>query len=198
MIRSVTAPGIATVERLWTAKTDAERLTRAAVLIVAGTVLLWVSAKTQIPFWPVPATLTSLVVVLIGAFYGSRLGAATLVAYLVEGLAGLPVFAGTPEKGIGYLYMVGPTGGYLLGYVAAAFIAGLLVERGWGKSVLAMTAAALIANVALYACGVAWLSTLIGSEKAFVFGVQPFLLADVVKILIAATLTVAATRKTTV
>eukprot|EP01037_Dinobryon_pediforme_P033305 gene33305-biopygen19550 len=113
MNHTVTAPGLAAVDRFWTVRTNAERLTRSIALMAVGTVLLWASAKVQIPFWPVPATLQTMVVVLIGAFYGSRLGAATLAAYLAEGALGLPVFAGTPEKGIGLLYMVGPTGGYL-------------------------------------------------------------------------------------
>ncbi|MDR3496941.1 MAG: biotin transporter BioY [Ancalomicrobiaceae bacterium] len=195
MMRSVTAPGLATLDRVWTARTQAERFTRAIVLAAAGTVLLWAASKVQVPFWPVPATLTTLAVVLIGTFYGSRLGAATVAAYLVEGLAGLPVFAGTPEKGIGLAYMVGPTGGYLLGYIAAAFVAGYLVERGWGRSIVAMIAAAFAANVALYATGLAWLAYLIGFDKSITFGLMPFLAADTLKILIAATVTVAASRR---
>jgi len=92
---------------------------RNAILAVAGTIALWVSAKIQIPFYPVPLTMTTLVVLLIGAAYGWRLGLVTIALYLAEGAAGLPVFAGTPEKGIGLAYMLGGTGGYLMGYLFA-------------------------------------------------------------------------------
>ena len=195
MMRSVTAPGLATLDRVWSVRTEVERVTRFVVLAAVGTVLLWAAAKVQVPFFPVPATLTTLVVVLIGAFYGSRLGSVTILAYLTEGLAGLPVFAGTPEKGIGLAYMVGPTGGYIIGYVAAAFLVGLLVERGGGRAIVAMGGAVLAANVVLYATGLAWLGHLIGIDKAVSFGLMPFLAADALKILIAAAITVAASRR---
>ena len=196
MNRSVTAPGLITIDRLWAAETQVDRATRAVVLMAAGTALLWISAKIQIPFWPVPATLQTLMVVLIGAFYGSRLGFATIIAYLAEGLAGLPVFVGTPEKGLGLAYMVGPTGGFLLGFAVAAFLIGLAVERGWGKSLLSTLAAMIIANVAIYAFGLTWLGTLVGPQKAILFGLTPFLLSDAVKILIATGVTYAASRAT--
>jgi len=196
MNRSVTAPGLATIDRFWTAETDVDRATRAVVLMVAGTALLWASARVQIPFWPVPATLQTLMVVLIGAFYGSRLGLATVVAYLAEGLAGLPVFVGTPEKGIGLAYMAGPTGGFLLGMAIAAYIVGWAVERGFGRSVISMLAAVLVANVVIYAFGLTWLGSLIGGQKAIAFGLMPFLISDAVKILIATGVTVAASRVT--
>jgi len=194
MNRSVTAPGLATIDRFWTAETDVDRATRAVVLVVAGTALLWVSAKIQIPFWPVPATLQTMMVVLIGAFYGSRLGVATVLAYLAEGLAGLPVFVGTPEKGIGLVYMAGPTGGFLIGMAVAAFVIGWAVERGYGRSVLSMLAATLVANVVIYSFGLTWLGSLIGAQKAITFGLMPFLISDAVKILIATGVTVAASR----
>ena len=197
MHRSVVAPGLATIDRLWTTETDVDRATRTVVLIAAGTALLWLSAKIQIPFWPVPATLQTMIVVLIGAFYGSRLGLATVVAYLAEGLAGLPVFVGTPAKGLGLVYMAGPTGGYLNGFAIAAFVIGALVERGWGRSIGLMLAATLIANAAIYACGLSWLGYLIGADKAVAFGLMPFLASDAVKILIATGVTVAASRAAT-
>jgi len=193
MIRSATSPNLPAIDRLWAGQTGLGRLARMVALIAFGSALLWASAKIEIPFWPVPATLTSLVVVLIGAFYGMRLGAATVVAYLAEGLVGLPVFAGTPEKGIGFAYMAGPTGGYLLGFAAAVVVVGWLVERGWGRSIVSMAGAALLANMALYVFGLAWLTHLIGLEKAMAFGLMPFLAADAVKIMIAAGI-VAATR----
>ena len=102
-------------ERLWTAATPAEQVLRMVVLAVAGSLLMWASAKVQVPFYPVPMTMQTAVAFLIGIAYGPRLGAATIALYLAQGAIGLPVFAGTPEKGIGLPYMMGPTGGYLLG-----------------------------------------------------------------------------------
>ncbi len=103
-------------------------LLRNAVIALAATGLLTLSAKVQVPFYPVPMTMQSLVVLVIGAAFGWRLGMATVMFYLLQGLAGLPVFAGTPEKGVGLAYMMGPTGGYLIGFVAAAFVTGFLVR----------------------------------------------------------------------
>jgi biotin transport system substrate-specific component len=194
MNRSVIAPGLATINRIWTAETQVDRATRAVVLAVIGTGLLWASARMQVPFWPVKMSMQTLVVMLIGAFYGSRLGAATVAAYLLEGLAGLPVFQSTPEQGIGLAYMMGPTGGYLAGFVVLAFLVGLAVERGLGRSILTMVVATLGANVIFYAFGLGWLSSLFGVQKAIAFGLMPFLVADAVKILIAASVTVAASR----
>ena len=103
---------------------------RNILLAVAGSIALWISAKIQIPFYPVPVSMQTLVVLMIGMAFGWRLGAATVILYLAEGVAGLPVFAGTPEKGIGLAYMVGPTGGYLVGFVIAAAAVG--VDGGTG------------------------------------------------------------------
>jgi biotin transporter BioY len=109
-------------------------LLRNLLLAVAGSLLLWAAAKVQVPFYPVPITMTTFAVLAIGMAYGWRLGAATVLLYLAEGAMGLPVFAGTPEKGIGLAYMAGPTGGYLLGYVLAAAACGWLAERGWDRT----------------------------------------------------------------
>src|SRR3954466_15025888 len=103
-------------------------LARQATLVVLGTALLWASAKTQLPMWPVPMTMQSFVVLVLGMAYGPRLAVATISAYLFEGAFGLPVFAGTPEKGIGLAYMAGPTGGYLLGFVLGALVVGWLAQ----------------------------------------------------------------------
>jgi biotin transport system substrate-specific component len=197
MNRSVTAPGLVTIDRFWTAETQVDRATRAVVLVAVGTLLLWASARVQIPFWPVKASLQTLVVMLIGASYGARLGAVTIIAYMAEGVAGMPVFQSTPENGIGLLYMAGPTGGYLIGFVALAAIIGFAVERGWGRSIVSMIGVTLIANVVMYALGLGWLAHLIGPEKAIAFGLMPFLAADAVKILIVAGVTVAASKATT-
>ena len=124
---------------------------------MSGTLALALSAKIQIPFWPVPLTMQTLVVLLIGMAYGWRLGGATLLLYLAEGAVGLPVFAGTPEKGIGLAYMLGTTGGYLLGFALAAAACGALAERGWDRSFARVVAAMLIGNAIIYSTGVLWL-----------------------------------------
>ncbi len=157
-----------------------------AVLAVAGTVLLTVSAKIQVPFYPVPMTMQTFAVLVIGMAYGWKLGGATVALYLAEGAAGLPVFAGTPEKGIGLAYMAGPTGGYLVGFVLAAGIAGWLGEKGWDRSVPMTLAAMVIGTVIIFVPGYAWLALLIGQEKAWAFGVLPFLWGEVFKIALAA------------
>ncbi|HWL70699.1 MAG TPA: biotin transporter BioY [Geminicoccus sp.] len=167
------------IDRLW--PTDRPVL-RNVVLVLFGTLLLYASAKVQVPFWPVPMTMQTGVVALIGMAYGWRLGAATVVAYLAEGAMGLPVFTGTPERGLGLAYMVGPTGGYLLGFVVAAAIAGRLVQSDQS---LARIAAAVVASIlAIFALGVAWLSVLVGPEAAIANGVLPFIPSEIAKILL--------------
>jgi len=156
-------------------------LARAALLALAGTALLTLSAKIQVPFWPVPMTMQSYVVLLIGATLGARLGAATVLLYLAEGALGLPVFAGTPEKGLGLAYMMGPTGGYLVGFVAAAYLVGLLAERGWDRSIVRLLAAMAMGHAVIFAFGVAWLGQLVGLEKAWLLGVVPFFAATAFK-----------------
>ena len=104
--------------------------------VVGGVCLLTLSAKLQVPFYPVPMTMQTLVVLMIGMAYGRVLGTATVAAYLLAGAAGLPVFAGTPERGIGLAYMMGPTGGYLVGFLVSAWLMGALAERGWSSSFL--------------------------------------------------------------
>ena len=166
-------------DRLWPA-TEGQAVLRAVVLAVFGSLLLWASAKVQVPFYPVPMTLQTAVVLLIGVAYGPRLAAGTLLLYLAEGAVGLPVFAGTPERGIGLAYMVGPTGGYLAGFLAAAVIAGWTAERSrhWLTTALGL----LAAIVAIHLLGAAWLATLVGPAKAVSLGVLPFLLGDAVKL----------------
>ena len=159
---------------------------RAVLLAVAGSLLLWASAKVQVPFWPVPLTMQTFVVLGLGAAFGWRLGMATVALYLLQGAMGLPVFAGTPEKGIGLLYMAGPTGGYLAGFVLAAGITGWLAERGFDRNVLTMGLAMLAGTVAIYALGLGWLATLIGAEKAVEFGLLPFIPGDIAKLVLAA------------
>jgi biotin transport system substrate-specific component len=125
-----------------------EKLAIAALTAVAGSILLAISAKISIPFYPVPLTMQTFMVIGLGLALGPRLGMAAVALYLAQGAAGLPVFAGTPEKGIGLAYMMGPTGGYLLGYLIAAFVAGHLAERGMDRSPVSAFGAALLAGAA--------------------------------------------------
>ncbi|HEX2525511.1 MAG TPA: biotin transporter BioY [Geminicoccus sp.] len=171
---------VSPIDKLWPTERP---MLRNVALVLFGTLLLYASAKVQVPFWPVPMTMQTAVVVLIGMAYGWRLGAATVVAYLAEGAVGLPVFVGTPERGIGLAYMVGPTGGYLLGFVAAAAIAGWIVQGGHGLARMALAVTGGI--LAIFVVGVAWLSVLIGFDNAIVHGVLPFLPSEIAKILFA-------------
>ncbi|MEO3428937.1 biotin transporter BioY [Pelagibius sp. CAU 1746] len=162
-------------------------------LAVAGSLLLWASAKIQIPFYPVPMTMQSFVVLFLGFALGPRLGAATVLLYLAQGLAGLPVFAGTPEKGLGLAYMTGPTGGYLAGFVAAAYVTGWFAQRGFDRRLATTALAALAGLSVLYALGLGWLGVLVGWGKPLLeFGLLPFLPAEALKLaLLAAVLPLA-------
>ncbi|HEX7007725.1 MAG TPA: biotin transporter BioY [Alphaproteobacteria bacterium] len=172
---------------LWPVDTRPEYCAlRAVVLAVVGSLLLTASAKAHVPFWPVPMTMQTFAVVVIGMAYGWRLGGATVLLYLVEGAAGLPVFSGTPERGIGLAYMVGPTGGYLVGFLVAALLCGWLAERGWDRKLAPALLAMLLGHAVIFIFGVGYLSTLIGMEKAIDLGVTPFLLGTVVKTALAA------------
>jgi biotin transport system substrate-specific component len=159
---------------------------RALMLAIAGSLLLWASARIAVPFWPVPLTMQTFVVPGLGAAFGWRLGMATVALYLLEGAMGLPVFAGTPEKGIGLAYMAGPTGGYLAGFVLAAGITGWLAERGFDRNALTMTLAMLVGTATIYLLGVGYLASLIGMEKALTFGLYPFIPGDIAKVILAA------------
>ncbi len=153
-------------------------IARFIALIYVGSVLLTLSAKVQVPFWPVPMTMQTLVVLVIGAAYGPRLGVVTVLAYIAEGLAGLPVFAGVSA---GPAYMMGPTAGYLVGFIAAAAVVGLLAERGWDRRLPLLIAAMCIGHLVIFAFGVAWLTNLFGWDKAIAAGVAPFVWATVLK-----------------
>ncbi len=166
--------------RLWP-QTAANTWGRAVLLAVLGTIALWVSAKIKVDLGAVPITMQSAVILGLGAAFGWRLGAATLMLYLAQGAAGLPVFAGTPEKGIGLAYMMGPTGGYLVGFVLAAAAIGYLSERGFDRHPLKMFVGMLAATALIYVPGLTWLSVLIGAEKAIQFGLLPFIWGDVIK-----------------
>ncbi len=155
---------------------------RGLLLALFGTVLLWLSAKIQVPLYPVPVTMQTLVVLVLGIAYGWRLGAATMALYLLEGALGIPVFAGGWSEGGGIQHLYGPTAGYLLGFVVAAAVCGRLAERGWDRSPWSAAAAMVIGNLVIYAMGLAWLAHLIGLESAIKYGLLPFLVGDAVKI----------------
>jgi len=153
---------------------------RTVILVALGTALLALSAKINLPLPYVPMTLQTLVVLMIGAAYGWRLGTATVIAYLAEGAIGLPVFAG-PVGGLAPL--LGPTAGYLAGFVAAAFITGWLSERGWDRSVPRLFVAMGLGHIVILAAGFAWLAfgMKLGVEKAWLVGIAPFVAASVIK-----------------
>jgi biotin transport system substrate-specific component len=167
------------IAAMWPERTAAG--VRIAALTLLGSLALAASAKLQVPFYPVPMTMQSLVVLLLGMAFGWRLGAATVLLYLLEGAFGLPVFAGTPEKGIGIAYMMGPTGGYLIGFVAAAALTGWLAERGWDRSLWRSAVALSLGHAVLFLTGPAWLAVYIGWPRAVAFGLMPFLAGTVVK-----------------
>ena len=149
-------------------------------IAVLGTIILAVSSKVKIPFYPVPMTMQTFVVLLLGVSLGWRLGLFTVSLYLIEGLAGLPVFAGTPEKGLGLIYFIGPTMGYLIGFLFAAFLAGYLNL----KTNIFLIFLKLILSVSIiYILGILWLGHLIGWDKPLLeLGLMPFLLAELFKI----------------
>ncbi len=167
-------------------QSSSQIMMRNITLAVLGSLALWLSAKVQIPFYPVPLTLQTMVVLGLGAAMGWRLASATVTLYIAQGAAGLPVFAGTPEKGIGLAYIAGPTGGYLIGFVFAAMLVGYLVRFGASKNVFKTFAIMLLGTAVIYLPGVTWLTTFIGIEKAVQFGLTPFLYGDVLKAALAA------------
>lgn len=167
------------------------RLLGEAGLVVAGSLVIALSAKAKVPLGVVDMSLQTLAILVIAGLYGFRLGTATILAYLAEGMAGFPVFQGTPEKGIGLAYMVGPTGGYLLGFVAMTMIAGWAADRGWGRRPFRMALAMFLGEVVMLLLGAAWLAWLFGVDKAIAWGVGPFVLTDMVKVALAAALVAA-------
>jgi biotin transport system substrate-specific component len=151
--------------------------------VVFGSLLLAVSAQFKIPLYPVPVTGQTLVVLLIGMTYGPRLGGITMAAYLFEGALGLPVFAGGAA---GAAVLMGPTGGYLFGFLLAGVSMGYLAERGMGRTVVSTISAMVIGNFVIYLCGALWLANFIGFGQAIAAGVLPFLYGDALKLVVAA------------
>ena len=159
------------------------KLLKYVFLALIGSIILAISSKIKIPFYPVPMTMQTLIVLIIGIGFGWKLGLATISLYLFEGIIGLPVFSGSPEKGVGLIYFTGPTMGYLLGFLVAVYVSGKFIyDNNLVKNFFKL----LIATSFIYILGMAWLGSLIGWEKPiFKLGAQPFLLAELLKILIA-------------
>ena len=162
--------------------TNYSRLVKYIFLALMGTVLIAISSKIKIPFYPVPMTMQTFVVLFIGVSFGWKLGISTVTLYLLEGIFGLPVFSGTPEKGVGFIYFTGPTMGYLIGFLFAVFFAGKFT---YSKNILLNFLKLSFAISFIYILGLIWLGLLIGWEKPiFKLGAQPFLLAELFKILL--------------
>ena len=162
---------------------QSQRILKNFFIIILGSLILTISAKIKIPFYPVPMTMQTFVVLLIGITLGWKLAVATISLYLFEGIIGLPVFSGTPEKGVGLVYFVGPTMGYLIGFIVTGYLAGKFIyDNNLIKTFLKLS----LATSFIYILGMLWLGSLIGWEKPiFELGAQPFLLAELFKILIA-------------
>jgi biotin transport system substrate-specific component len=159
------------------------KLLKYVFLALIGSIILAISSKIKIPFYPVPMTMQTLIVLLIGIVFGWKLGLATVSLYLFEGIIGLPVFSGSPEKGIGLIYFTGPTMGYLLGFLVAVYFSGRFV---YDNNLINNFLKLLLATSFIYILGMTWLGNLIGWDKPiFQLGAQPFLLAELFKILIA-------------
>lgn len=171
-------------QALWPT-TERGQWVRAGLLALLGSAFIAASAQVVVPLWPVPITGQTFAVLVIGMMFGARLGAATVVLYLVEGAVGLPVFH---RLASGLPFLMGTTGGYLVGFPFAAGLVGYLAERGWDRSWVRTAAAMIIGNIVIYACGVSWLASLIGIEKAIQLGLTPFLVGDLLKIALATAL----------
>ena len=163
-------------------KIGLNKIAKIILIAVLGTLLLTISAKIKIPFYPVPMTMQTFVVLFLGIAFGYKIGLVTVSLYLLEGILGLPVFANSPEKGVGLIYFTGPTMGYLIGFLVAVYFAGLFkYDKG-----LINTFLKLILSVSfIYIFGLIWLGTLIGWDKPiFKLGAEPFLLAELFKMLL--------------
>ena len=178
MAELATRSGISTLETL-----AGGSLAKKTAIVVLGSVFMAAMTQISVPFFPVPMTLQTLAVMLIGVTFGFRMATATLALYLVEGAMGLPVFS---NFGSGMGKLMGPTGGYLVGFLFAAAAMGFLAERGITRSWAGMVATLLLGEVIIFALGYGWLASLIGSEKAWLGGVYPFILGDILKLALAA------------
>ena len=162
------------------------KIIKSFLAIVLGSIALTISAKIKIPFYPVPMTMQTFVVLFLGISLGYKIGLATVGLYLIEGIAGLPVFSNSPEKGVGLLYFTGPTMGYLIGFLTACYLASMIKYE---DSFFVVLGKLVVATSTIYVLGLLWLGTLIGWDKPiFALGAKPFLLAEIFKIAILALL----------
>lgn len=156
-------------------------------VLFAGSLLLVLSAKFQVPFFPVPMSMQTFVAIGLGLALGPVRGALAVALYLAQGAVGFPVFAGTPERGIGLAYMIGPTGGFLIGFVLVALVAGWLARRGFDRNPATAMVAALLAGAVIYVPGLLWLGAVIGWDKpVLALGLYPFIPGDIAKAMLAA------------
>ena len=163
------------------------KLIKSLVVVILGSIALTISAKIKIPFYPVPMTMQTFVVLFLGISLGYKIGLATIGLYLIEGIAGLPVFSNSPEKGVGLVYFTGPTMGYLIGFLTACYLASKIKSS---DNFFIVFFKLIIATSTIYILGLVWLGTLIGWDKPiFALGAKPFLLAEIFKITILALVT---------
>ena len=163
------------------------KLIKSVLVVILGSIALTISAKIKIPFYPVPMTMQTLVVLFIGVSLGYKIGLASIGLYLFEGILGLPVFSNSPEKGVGLIYFTGPTMGYLIGFLTAGYLASKINSK---DSLLLVLAKLTIATSTIYMLGLFWLGTLIGWDKPIIaLGAQPFLLAEIFKVVLLALVT---------
>ena len=163
------------------------KIIKSLFAIILGSIALTISAKIKIPFYPVPMTMQTFVVLFLGISLGYKIGLASVGLYLVEGILGLPVFSNSPEKGVGLIYFTGPTMGYLIGFFTASFLASKINKKDHFLVVLSKL---LVATSTIYILGLFWLGILIGWDKPiFALGAKPFLLAEIFKIIILALIT---------
>ena len=163
------------------------RVIKSLLAIILGSLALTISAKIKIPFYPVPMTMQTFVVLFLGVSLGYKIGLASVGLYLIEGIAGLPVFSNSPEKGVGLIYFTGPTMGYLIGFLTASYLASKINSNDNFLSVLMKLT---IATLTIYILGLLWLGTLIGWDKPiFALGAKPFLLAEIFKVVLLALIT---------
>jgi|TARA_B100001093_G_C26740591_1_gene976472 biotin transport system substrate-specific component len=158
------------------------KLVKSLITIILGSIALTVSAKIKIPFYPVPMTMQTFIVLFLGLSFGYKIGLATVALYLLEGIIGLPVFSNSPERGVGILYFTGPTMGYLVGFLPACYLASFVNEN---DNIIKIILKLILAVSTIYILGIFWLGILIGWDKPiFDLGVAPFLIAEIFKILL--------------
>ena len=166
---------------------QSQKVLKSILVVLVGSILLTISSKIKIPFYPVPMTMQTFVVLFLGISFGYKIGIATVGLYLIEGIFGLPVFSNSPEKGVGIVYFTGPTMGYLIGFLLATFLAGYLDLK---TNIVSIFLKLILSVSVIYILGLIWLGTLIGWDKPiFQLGATPFLLAELFKILILTLLT---------